>query len=158
MPTYDYKCPDCGFTDEVSHAMSESPEYDCPDCLVLMKKVYGVFNMKRGHSKVISMLSDKQRREADIKQELNESYGVEQVVPLASGGIQDVYNDVKAQGNYVRDQMQETAEKTEATKKAKANAWKKQAMKRAPQRSKELVARKAKEAQASRAITVKTSR
>ena len=69
-----------------------------------------------------------------------------------------MYNDVKAQGNYVRDQMQETAEKTEATKKAKANEWKKQAMKRAPQRSKELVARKAKEAQAGRAITVKTSR
>ncbi len=152
MPAYDYKCPECGFTDEVIHGMSESPEYECPDCHLVMKKVFATFNMKKGRERIKGFINDRQRRELEIKQELRESYGVEQVVPLASDGLKEVYNDVKAQGNFVRDQMQESTEKSNAKRLAKQKAWKKQAMKRAPKRSQELVERRAKEAQAKNTI------
>lgn len=32
MPTYDYACEECGFTDEYRHSMTENPEYECPEC------------------------------------------------------------------------------------------------------------------------------
>lgn len=32
MPTYVYKCPQCGKVFERFHAMSENPEVVCPEC------------------------------------------------------------------------------------------------------------------------------
>lgn len=32
MPTYDYRCRACGHVFELSHAMSEDPEPQCPQC------------------------------------------------------------------------------------------------------------------------------
>lgn len=32
MPTYDYKCADCGRIFEKFHGMNEQPEVVCPDC------------------------------------------------------------------------------------------------------------------------------
>lgn len=40
MPTYDYKCPECGEVKEVLHRMNEEPEILCPKCdKVKMKKL-----------------------------------------------------------------------------------------------------------------------
>jgi len=36
---YDYKCPVCGYTKEVSHGMTESPIIECDKCGALMKKI-----------------------------------------------------------------------------------------------------------------------
>ena len=33
MPTYDYRCPECGYTDEVVHSIKISPEIHCDKCL-----------------------------------------------------------------------------------------------------------------------------
>jgi putative FmdB family regulatory protein len=32
MPTYDYKCADCGRVFEKFHGMNETPQVNCPDC------------------------------------------------------------------------------------------------------------------------------
>jgi putative FmdB family regulatory protein len=32
MPTYDYKCPDCGHEFEAFQSMSASPLKECPEC------------------------------------------------------------------------------------------------------------------------------
>ncbi|MDF7826191.1 zinc ribbon domain-containing protein [Pontiellaceae bacterium B12227] len=32
MPTYDYKCKDCGHHFEAFHSMSADPLTDCPEC------------------------------------------------------------------------------------------------------------------------------
>lgn len=32
MPTYDYKCPDCGHIDEVIHSIKQSPSVECSRC------------------------------------------------------------------------------------------------------------------------------
>ncbi len=32
MPTYDYKCADCGRIFEKFHGMNETPQVTCPDC------------------------------------------------------------------------------------------------------------------------------
>ena len=32
MPTYEYKCEQCGYTFEVRHSINEEPLLLCPDC------------------------------------------------------------------------------------------------------------------------------
>ncbi|MBL8032419.1 MAG: zinc ribbon domain-containing protein, partial [Leptospiraceae bacterium] len=32
MPTYDYKCADCGRIFEKFHGMNETPQVSCPEC------------------------------------------------------------------------------------------------------------------------------
>lgn len=32
MPTYDYKCINCDYRDEISHKISEEPRKICPKC------------------------------------------------------------------------------------------------------------------------------
>lgn len=32
MPSYDYKCKDCGHVFEAYHGMNETPELSCPNC------------------------------------------------------------------------------------------------------------------------------
>jgi putative FmdB family regulatory protein len=32
MPTYDYKCSDCGRIFEKFHGMNEKPQVECPEC------------------------------------------------------------------------------------------------------------------------------
>jgi putative FmdB family regulatory protein len=32
MPTYDYKCEECGHVFEVFHGMNEDPDIECPRC------------------------------------------------------------------------------------------------------------------------------
>lgn len=32
MPTYDYKCPDCGYKEEVTHSLTWTLDIVCPAC------------------------------------------------------------------------------------------------------------------------------
>lgn len=38
MVTYEYQCPDCGTTGEVSHSIRESPDVRCPNCGARMSR------------------------------------------------------------------------------------------------------------------------
>jgi len=39
MPRYDYKCPECPQTEEVTHSIYEAPVVTCPKCITTMKRV-----------------------------------------------------------------------------------------------------------------------
>ena len=39
MPTYDYSCGECSFTEEQIHSMKEQPTYFCPQCKDAGKEV-----------------------------------------------------------------------------------------------------------------------
>jgi putative FmdB family regulatory protein len=41
MPTYDYKCLDCGFTFEHFQRISEEPLIECPKCNGHVKRLIG---------------------------------------------------------------------------------------------------------------------
>ena len=41
MPTYDYKCTECGFTFESFHPMSADKLKECPKCKGLLKRLIG---------------------------------------------------------------------------------------------------------------------
>ena len=36
MPTYTYKCPNCGAIHNVIHLMNEDKDWPCPDCNINM--------------------------------------------------------------------------------------------------------------------------
>lgn len=41
MPTYDYKCKDCGFSFEKFQKMSDEPLTECPNCKGTVKRLIG---------------------------------------------------------------------------------------------------------------------
>ncbi len=41
MPTYDYKCNNCGYTFELFQKMSEDPISECPKCKNKVKRLIG---------------------------------------------------------------------------------------------------------------------
>lgn len=97
---------------------------------------------------------DKLKHDSDMKQEMKEEYGVESFKPLGASSMQDVYNDVKAGGDFVKERMAAETEKTEAKRKVKSRDWMSKAMKRAPARSQEKIERNKKEAYEKRAIKI----
>lgn len=53
MPTYDYQCPECKYTEEQIHSMTVSPEIICPKCngqKTVMKRLFSppLFTVKGG--------------------------------------------------------------------------------------------------------------
>lgn len=154
MPCYDYKCPECEAVGEAVHGMNEKPTYICQDCNVEMRRIYNTFGLNHGKRLVHDKIQEKLKKESDMKEEMKEDYGVESFQPVAASSMKEVYDDVKAQGSFVKERMQAEAEKTTAAKKAKAREWKKAAMKRAPQRSREKIERKKAEAASQRAIRI----
>jgi hypothetical protein len=100
------------------------------------------------------MVRDKVSQEAEMKQDLLENYGVSEISPLRRTTVTDVYNDVKAQGSLVKDQMQESREIADAKRDAKQKKWKEEAYKRAPKRSKQIAERRRAEATEKRAIRI----
>jgi len=40
MPTYTYKCTECGSEEDQIHGMKEVPEYKCSKCSSLMEKIF----------------------------------------------------------------------------------------------------------------------
>ena len=154
MAAYDYKCPECKSVGEVFHSMSESPTYLCPQCEVEMKRVFNSFNLSSGRRLIHEQMQEKLKAESDMKQEMKEDFGIEGFQPITAQNMKEVYDDVKASGSFVKDRMQAEAERTQAKRKKKSREWMSKAMKRAPDRSREKVERKAKEAASKRAIRI----
>jgi putative FmdB family regulatory protein len=40
MPVYDFKCSECGLLAEIVASIDETPVVTCPDCDLLMGKVF----------------------------------------------------------------------------------------------------------------------
>ena len=134
MPKYDYRCPSCGCIDEVVHGMNNRVAPICFDCGCTMKRMYSSFNMNCGNKRLRHMINSQMSRETDMKQELQEDHGVEKFTPLRATTVTEVYNDVKSQGSFVKDQMQERTEISNKQREKKQKLWKKKAEKRAPKR------------------------
>ena len=62
MPTYDYECSDCGFSDEVFQKFSEETLNECPDC---QSNTYGIVVLQapiafvRGEPTTVQHLADR---------------------------------------------------------------------------------------------------
>ncbi len=41
MPTYEYRCADCGHTFDIVQAFTDDPLTECPECGGRLKKVFG---------------------------------------------------------------------------------------------------------------------
>lgn len=155
MPQYDYRCPECESVGEVTHGMNESPIYECPQCEgAIMKRVYNSFGLTHGKRIVQGKIMDKLKHESDMKQEMREEYGVESFQPVAASSMEEVYNDVKSKGSFVRERMQAETERTESKRKKKSRDWMKKAMKRAPERSREKIERNKAEEYKKRSISI----
>ena len=152
MPTYAYKCRACKVNRDVFHRMAETPEVSCPVCGGPMVKVPCLFNMSRGSSADARRAADQAKRRADMKVELRQDYGVENVSPIGKSDFESVYKDVKASGEAVREQMAASAEKNAAKTAAKQREWKKGAVKRVPKKSRAIAKRQKERAAKDRAI------
>ena len=42
MPLYLYKCPKCAHKQDVSHSMTDTPTFICPECSTTMIKIPGL--------------------------------------------------------------------------------------------------------------------
>jgi len=153
MIRYDYRCVSCSLTREVSHGMDESPIVVC-ECGKPMRKVITRCNVIVRNTLANVSRQDSARREADMKTELREGYGIHNITPFKGVTTADVLRDVKGSGTYVLDQMAHEKQKQEARRQAKLKEWKPKAQKRAPQRREEMRERKAAEAAQKRKISL----
>jgi len=153
MARYDYRCAFCSLSREVSHSMDESPTVVC-ECGKPMRKVITRCNVIVRNTLANVSRQDSARREADMKTELREGYGIHNITPFKGVTTADVLRDVKGSGTYVHDQMAHENQKQEARRQAKLKEWKPKAQKRAPQRREEMRERKAAEAAQKRKISL----
>jgi hypothetical protein len=88
-------------------------------------------------------------RQGDLKCDLKERYGVEEValIPTSQGPttLESVYDDVVRRGSQIKDEMQATAGKNAEKSRAKQKKWLEDAWSRRPQRIAELKKQKEKE-------------
>ena len=155
MPRYDYECTACGVTFEALHSMTEKPTVVCPECgCERTRRVYSSFNMSVRNTSVRQQLVDGQKRSVERKQDLIENYGVENVAPVGGASESSVYQDIKAQGDFVRDKMQAQRELNEKKQKQKHRDWTAKARPRADKRGREMKERKAADEAKKRAISI----
>jgi hypothetical protein len=91
------------------------------------------------------------KTEAERRQELREM-GIEKITPRKGVSLDQVYAEIKKQGNAVKEQMCAQNEKDAAKRKIKDREWKIKALKRTPERAKIRKEMQAKEDAAKRAI------
>lgn len=154
MPIYEYGCNFCGVKTEILHGMNDTPELRCTCGSGDITKLMSACGFKMRDTHAINQARDTKKSDSDMKQELKEDHLVHNFTPIGKNGVSDVHQDVKSQGSFVRDKMQEEVEKNSNKTKAKQNEWMKKAMKRAPERSREIVKRKKKKESEGRKITV----
>jgi len=152
MPNYDYRCTACDGEREVNHSISEKPQLKCEECGKDMKKMISACHFKLRETLATNHFINEAKKETDMRSDLRENYGVEKINPIGKNDIKSVYNDVKSQGDCVRERMQESKEKEDSKIAKKQKEWKKGAAKRAPGRSRELAERKAAQAAKDRKI------
>ena len=153
MARYDYRCPLCSLTREVSHGMNESPTVTC-ECGKPMRKIITCCNVIVHNTLSNRSRQDSARRESDMKTELKEGYGVENITPFKGATTSDVLRDVRGSGTYVQDQMALEKQKNEERRKAKLKDWKPQAQKRASHKRAEMKEHKDAEAAQKRRVTL----
>lgn len=159
MPRYDYKCKQCGHEVEKAHSFKVTPEFLCPECEgSVMVKIFKTLNFRVKNTLLVQRLKEQHKKEQHMKQELRENHLLENVTPVASGTVEQVYKEVKSSGGAVRETMQRTIEENEAKTRKKQKNWQIGANKRVKERTLEKRERDAAEAAKKRSITVSTKK
>lgn len=152
MPNYDYSCPSCELRFEVVHGMNDKPRISCPKCLSPAIKEISLVGFVIHSNKARSRVLDHVKRTSEQRQDLTENFGVQNVAPVGRESFDQVYNDIKGRGSFVREQMHQKREENENARKKKSREWKQAALRRVPERSKVWKEKQAKENAAKQAI------
>jgi hypothetical protein len=97
---------------------------------------------------------DQVKRNFEMKQEMRQDMGIEQIHPLRNSTMKQVYDDAKAQKSFIKESMAAQAERRAKEATEKRREWTRKALLRTPRRAKERAEHKAAEAAAKRAITL----
>ena len=91
MPTYDYKCPDCGTVKELFHGIKETPTFSCI-CGSEMKKMISknvnfVLKGANWSGKNIKEKGYRLRRRKEIGKKMVENHNIPQIQPNYKGEV-----------------------------------------------------------------------
>ena len=154
MPNYDYICPKCGNEFEDFKPISKSEHSVCPKCGAKANKTVSLVGFSIHDTLSARKRSDNAARDADLERDMKDKLGIVGIQKLNSTSMQDIHHDAMIQKDMIREQMafqqEDKAKKTDA----KLREWKREALKRTPQRAKEMKERKAKEAYDKRKISL----
>ena len=156
MPIYDYVCQSCDAEFEAMRPIESKDSAICPTChsTKTQKQITACHFVIR-ESGTVRKLTDRAKREKDARADLKENYGVEKIKPMgANNSLLNVHHEVKQQGSFVRDKMQQSSAENAIKTRAKQKAWVADALKRTPTRAKVLKDMRAKEAMAKRKIII----
>ena len=106
MPTYEYRCNDCGIVTEVTHSIKEDPEIFCPNCDTSGKKIKmerlisrnnGGFIFKQWtESQTYKISRDKHKQNNDLELRQIERYGSgPRLKPNVAGVEVESWSDAK---------------------------------------------------------------
>lgn len=157
MPSYDYSCQKCGLIFEVTHSMSEKPKIICPECKSenVKKEFHTVgFITRSGNNNAMNRAVDQVKRNSEMKEEMRRDMGIEKVHPLGRSSMKQIYDDAKAQKSFIKESMAQQAEQRAKETAAKQKEWKREALKRTPERARIRADMKEKEAAAKRAVSI----
>ncbi len=153
MPIYRYKCPGCDNFEEqlfLNYKSSVDANIICGVCgLEELPRTFegNSISLTKGFRKSKGFVQGELKRAQDMKKELSRDYLVEEMTGLQGQGFNELYDNIKANGNQVREDMQRRMEKTSKEADVRQKEWKKGAVKRHGKRVEEIKERKAKEAQ-----------
>lgn len=153
MPMYDYVCDGCGNRFEEFRHLDDKTAVVCPACGVEARKVISAVGF------AIHNTASEQRR--NYRREEDDYYREKIISRFKLGGIsklnkrttmKELYNDSIRQEGLINEQMaHQTEERARKTEK-KQREWKKEALKRTPERAKVIKEYRAKEAYDKRKI------
>jgi len=152
MPIREYACENSHVFDFLERKKSDKPKR-CPECgSGNLTKLFSTFGFSVRSSGQMRRIADHFNKESEMKQDLKENYGVENVSPIGARNLSEVHAEVKSTGSYVKDKMQENSEKQATARREKKKEWARGAMQRAPKRRLEMKERRAAEAAEKRKI------
>ena len=85
MPTYEYKCSDCGHQEDIVHSIKETPDFYCPKCKdngkeIRLERLIGLSQfIIKGGSEAIHW------KEKRLKMKKNAELGVKQIDRYGTG-------------------------------------------------------------------------
>ena len=154
MPNYDYICQKCGNEFEDFKPIAESAHTKCPKCGGNANKTVSLVGFAIHDTMRNRRTADNAARDADLERDMKDRLGIAGIQKLKSTSMQDIHHDAMIQKDMIREQMAFQQEDKERKNAAKMREWKREALKRTPQRAKELKERKAREAFEKRKISL----
>jgi len=125
MPNYDFSCLACDTEFEAFRLLNSQDPVICPKCKSSKtKKQISCCHFIIHSSAIVRKITDSRKREREAKADLAENYGVENLSPLGRGNsMEKVYKEIKKQGTFVKDKMQQQTILSAAKTRKKQREW-----------------------------------